>query len=83
MTTPHTSEDGWKAVPAEPTLEFLRSINFDNQVLVYENGRYYNAWFEFEPSEGGWFWTDEADSEPDPSHFMALPKPPSTTNTPE
>jgi hypothetical protein len=68
----------WKKVPKEPTLEFLKSINSDNQVLVYENGRYYNAWFEFEPSDGGWLWTDEADSEPDPSHYMPLPAPPIT-----
>lgn len=70
-------ENGWQKVPEEPSLEFLKSINIDNQVLAYENGRYYNAWFTFEPSEGGWFWTDEADSEPNPSHFMPLPKPPS------
>lgn len=63
---------GWTKVPEEPTLDFLKSINRDNQVLAYENGRYYNAWFEFEASEGGWFWTDDADSEPNPSHYRAL-----------
>jgi len=70
--------DGWQEVPkGDLPLSMLKSINIDNQVLAYENGRYYNAWFEFEPSEGGWYWTDEADSEPNPSHFMPLPKPPS------
>lgn len=69
----------WKEVPGEPTLEFLKSTNIDNQVLAYENGRYYNAWFEFDEFEGGWFWTDEAGSEPNPSHYMPLPKPPITT----
>jgi hypothetical protein len=63
---------GWTKVPEEPPLDFLKSINRDNQVLAYENGRYYNAWFEFEASEGGWFWTDDADSEPNPSHYRAL-----------
>jgi hypothetical protein len=67
-----THVDGWTKVPEELSLELLRSINRDNQVLAYENGRYYNAWFEFEPSEGGWFWTDEADSEPNPSHYRPL-----------
>lgn len=76
-------ERGWTKVPEEPTLEFLRSINIDNQVLVYENGRYYNAWFTFEQSEGGWYWTDDADSEPNPSHYMALPAAPVLANTSE
>lgn len=69
--------DGWIKVTTEPTLELLKSINVDNQVLAYENGRYYNAWFAFEQSEGGWFWMDEADSEPNPSHYRPLPNPPS------
>lgn len=69
---PAIASAGWIKVPADPTLEFLKSINADNQVLAYENGRYYNAWFEFEPSEGGWLWTDEADSEPNPSHYRLL-----------
>ncbi|WP_276122615.1 hypothetical protein [Pararhizobium qamdonense] len=63
---------GWTKVPEEPTLEFLKSINRDKQVLAYENGRYYNAWFEFEQSEGGWLWMDDADSEPNPSHYRSL-----------
>lgn len=70
---------GWKKVPEEPTLEFLKSINRDNQVLAYENGRYYNAWFEFEQSEGGWLWTDDTDSEPNPSHYRVLPEGPAAT----
>jgi hypothetical protein len=73
---PQPNVMGWIKVPEEPTLEFLKSVNADNQVLAYENGRYYNAWFTFEPSEGGWFWTDDADSEPNPSHYMALPAEP-------
>jgi len=67
---------GWTKVPDELSLKLLKSINIDNQVLAYENGRYYNAWFEFEPSEGGWYWTDEADSEPNPSHYRELPAAP-------
>ena len=66
----------WMEIPKELQLELLKSINADNPVLAYENGRYYNAWFTFEVSEGGWFWTDDADSEPNPSHYMALPAPP-------
>ncbi len=64
--------DGWQKVPNEMPLELMKSINFDNQVLAYENGRYYNAWMTFEHSEGGWFWTDDADSEPEPSHYRKL-----------
>lgn len=64
--------EGWMKVPKELPLELLKSINVDNQVLAYENGRYYNAWFVFEQSEGGWVWTDDADSEPNPSHFRPL-----------
>lgn len=67
---------GWTKVPEDLPQALLRSINRDNQVLAYENGRYYNAWFEFEQSEGGWFWTDEADSEPNPSHYRTLPAAP-------
>lgn len=63
---------GWTKAPDQPPLELLKSINVDNQVLAYENGRYYNAWFTFEPSEGGWLWTDDADSEPNPSHYRLL-----------
>jgi Lar family restriction alleviation protein len=76
---PTTNVDGWTEVPEEPPLGLLRSINRDNQVLAYENGRYYNAWFEFEQSEGGWFWTDDADSEPNPSHYRPLPIEPVVT----
>ena len=75
-------ETGWIKVPEDPPLELLKSINSDNQVLAYENGRYYNAWFEFEQSEGGWFWTDDADSEPNPSHYRALHPEPSTSPSP-
>jgi hypothetical protein len=71
--SPQQQMIGWTKVPDEPPLELLRTINIDNQVLAYENGRYYNAWFEFEASEGGWFWTDDADSEPNPSHYRSLP----------
>ncbi|MBO0141450.1 hypothetical protein JZX87_09775 [Agrobacterium sp. Ap1] len=70
---------GWVKVPDDIPYELLKSINADNQVLAYENGRYFNAWFEFEASEGGWFWTDDADTEPKPSHFCPLPTPPATT----
>lgn len=70
---------GWTKVPAELPQALLRSINRDNQVLAYENGRYFNAWFEFEASEGGWFWMDDADSEPNPSHYCSLPAEPPTT----
>ena len=69
---PATHLSGWTKVPDEPPHQLLKSINVNNQVLAYENGRYYNAWFEFEPSEGGWFWTDDADSEPNPTHYRLL-----------
>ncbi|TCU34028.1 hypothetical protein [Rhizobium azibense] len=70
--SPETNVVGWTKVPEDLPLELLKSINRYNQVLAYENGRYYNAWFEFEQSEGGWVWTDDADSEPNPSHYRIL-----------
>ncbi len=76
-----TEADGWIKVTEELDHRTLKSINRDNQVLAYENGRYYNAWFEFYPSDG-WFWCDEADSEPEPSHYRFLPSPPKTEATP-
>ena len=65
--------DGWIAVTDDMPLETLQSINLHNQVLAYEKGRQYNAWLQFEASEGGWFWMDDADSEPNPSHYRPLP----------
>lgn len=82
MSKEHTppAQEGWTKIPeGDLPIELLKSINIDNQVLAYENGRYYNAWFTFEPSEGGWFWTDDADSEPNPSHYRQLPPEPSAT----
>lgn len=70
--------DGWKVVPTEATAELLADTTKGKQVLAYENGRFYNAWLEFEQSEGGWVWMDDADSEPNPSHYMPLPPEPTT-----
>jgi hypothetical protein len=73
-------EDGWKAVPEEATQELLRDASSkeagDKQVLCYQNGEYYNAWLVLDPYEGGWIWMNEADSEPNPSHYRLLPAPP-------
>lgn len=67
----------WKEVPEEATAELLKDASKDKHVLAYENGRYYNAWLEFDEYEGGWFWMDDADSEPNPSHYRTdLPSPP-------
>ncbi|MBD9519330.1 hypothetical protein IB262_05405 [Ensifer sp. ENS02] len=66
----------WKVVPDEITTELLAAATKGRQVLAYEKGRYYNAWLEFEQSEGGWLWFDEADSEPNPSHYCELPPEP-------
>lgn len=66
----------WKAVPEEMTNELLAAATKGRQVLAYEKGRYYNAWLEFEQYEGGWLWFDEADSEPNPSHYCELPPEP-------
>jgi hypothetical protein len=71
----------WKTVPAEATAELLADTTKGKQVLAYENGRYYNAWLEFEQSEGGWLWTDDGDSEPNPSHYMPLPAAPEASGT--
>lgn len=69
----------WIAVPDEATPELIAATTNGREVLAYENGRYYNAWLIYEEYEGGWFWTDEADSEPNPSHYMPLPEPPSAS----
>ena len=69
-------EGPWKVVPDEFTEELRQDATSGRQVLAFENGRYYNAWLEFEEYEGGWIWMDEADSEPNPSHYMVLPCPP-------
>lgn len=66
----------WKSVPEELTEELQRDASGGNQVLAYEKGRFYNAWLEFDPYEGGWIWMDDADSEPAPSHYMTLPDAP-------
>lgn len=73
----------WKKVPAEATQELLADASSkqagDKQVLCYQGGAYYNAWLVFDEYEGGWIWMNEADSEPTPSHYTALPNPPLTT----
>ncbi|SCB30757.1 hypothetical protein [Rhizobium lusitanum] len=69
--------DEWILVPEEMTNELIKAATKDRQVLVFEKGRYYNAWMEFDEYEGGWLWMDEADSEPNPSHYRPLPAPPS------
>lgn len=71
-------DDGWKIVPQEAERWLLADATNGNQVLAYEKGRYYNAWLEFEQSEGGWLWMDDADSEPNPSHYRLLPNEPTT-----
>jgi hypothetical protein len=66
----------WKPVPDEFTRELQVDAAMNRQVLAYENGRYYNAWVEFDISEGGWVWMDDADCEPNPSHYRPLPSEP-------
>lgn len=70
--SPPSQHVGWTKVTPDMPHELLKSINVDNQVLVYERGRYFNAWLIFDEYEGGWCWTDEADSEPSPSHIRPL-----------
>lgn len=66
----------WHEVPEEFTHELERATTGGRQVLAYEKGRYYNAWMEFDVYEGGWRWMDDADSEPEPTHYMPLPSGP-------
>jgi hypothetical protein len=68
--------DAWKVVPDEMTNDLLEATTKGRQVLAYEGGRYYNAWLEFEQTEGGWLWFDDTDSEPNPSHYRELPPAP-------
>lgn len=73
--TSHSSliADQWRPIPPDTLIP--EAMN-GKQVLVYENGRYYNAWLEFDEYEGGWLWMDDADSEPNPSDWMPLPPAP-------
>jgi hypothetical protein len=66
----------WTKVLPEMPYETAKAINKNAQVLAFERGRYFNAWLEFDEYEGGWFWMDDADSAPNPSHYTDLIAPP-------
>lgn len=66
----------WTKFINEMTPDLMVAHKKKTQFLAYENGRYFNAWIEFDQFEGGYFWCDEDDSEPTPSHYAPLPNPP-------
>jgi len=66
----------WEKVPDEITDELLALTTNGKQVLAFDRGSYFNAWLVYDEHEGGWYWMDDADSEPQPSYFMPLPATP-------
>ena len=62
--------DGWKTIESAP--------KDGTPVLAYQAGRYFKCWMECDQYEGGYFWQDEEDSEPSPTHWRPLPTPPSS-----
>jgi len=45
------------------------------QFLAFEKGGHFNCWWH-DNGYGEQYWMDEADSEPNPTHWMPLPSPP-------
>lgn len=62
--------DGWLPIETAP--------KDGTPVLAYQAGRYFKCWMECDQYEGGYFWQDEEDSEPSPTHWRPLPTPPSS-----
>jgi len=61
--------DGWLPIESAP--------KDGAPVLAYQAGRYFKCWLECDRYEGGYFWQDEEDSEPSPTHWRPLPSAPS------
>ncbi|TWH01770.1 uncharacterized protein DUF551 [Ochrobactrum sp. J50] len=61
--------DGWLPIETAP--------KDGTPVLAYQAGRYFKCWLECDRYEGGYFWQDEEDSEPSPTHWRPLPSAPS------
>lgn len=61
--------DGWLPIESAP--------KDGTPVLAYQAGRYFKCWLECDRYEGGYFWQDEEDSEPSPTHWRPLPSAPS------
>ena len=68
---------GWRPIETAP--------KGGARFLAYEaeaEPQHYECWRHEGYGEGQW-WTDWADSEPDPSHWMPLPPPPADTTPQE
>jgi len=63
------AQEGWRPMDSAP--------RDGTQFLAFEKGRYFNCWCEYDPYEGGYFWMDDADSEPSPNLWQPLPAAPS------
>lgn len=61
--------DGWLPIDSAP--------KDGTAILAYQAGRYFKCWMECDQYEGGYFWQDEEDSEPSPTHWRPLPSAPS------
>lgn len=62
--------DGWMPIESAP--------KDGTPVLAYQAGRYFKCWLECDQYEGGYFWQDEEDSEPSPTHWHPLPSAPAS-----
>lgn len=47
-------------------------------IWAVQGSRQFVAWWDYHPADDVEFWRDEADSEPQPTHWMPLPAPPET-----
>ncbi|SPL64446.1 DUF551 domain-containing protein [Ochrobactrum soli] len=62
--------EGWLPIESAP--------KDGTAVLAYQAGRYFKCWLECDQYEGGYFWQDEEDSEPSPTHWRPLPSAPAS-----
>ncbi len=58
---------GWQPIDTAP--------KDGTQILAFEIGGYFNCWWH-DNGYGEQYWMDEADSEPNPTHWMPLPAAP-------
>lgn len=61
--------EGWRDMASAP--------KDGTRFLARQGDRHFDCWWVSDPYEGC-FWQDEADSEPDPTHWMPLPPAPGT-----
>lgn len=67
--------DGWRDIETAPQDE--------TRILLFQSDRgAFEGWWQDDWPQAYHFWTDDRDSEPEPTHWMPLPAPPSDAPTP-